>query len=276
MAKREARSRLSLLLSRETLRRAIFAASAFGALVAGIVVFHNLEQFLTDDERFALLEPEVPGEISPSVQVYGVRYASLESVRNVFREDSGKSLYEFPAAERRQSLLQVDWVREAAVARMWPHNVEVTIREREPVAYVQLAAGTSGTTSAIALIDEDGVILEKPSRMDADLPVLSGIGERQTEEARVVRVRRAMALLDEIGDLEDSVSVVDVSDPTNIELTVDAGERSVTLNLGRERYRDKLTSFFEHWPEIHRQLPDATEFDLRLDDRITALNGIDE
>jgi len=76
--------------------------------------------------------------------------------------------------------------------------------------------------------------------------------------------------------MEERVSVIDVSNPGNVQLTVDAGARSVVLGLGRERYRDKMMSFFEHWPEIHRRLPDATEFDLRLDDRITALNGVTE
>jgi cell division protein FtsQ len=212
--------------------------------------------------------------MSPSVVVHGVRNASFEAVRSIFREDGGRSLYNFPAEERRRSLLAVDWVREATVARLWPRTVEVSVREREPVAYVQRGAGASGSLSGVVLIDEDGVILAPPPRMDADLPILTGISDEQTEEARAVRVGRAMALIDEIGDFQERVSVIDVSDASNMTVTVDAGERSVALHLGREQYRDKMASFFEHWPEIHRRAPEATDFDLRLDDRITALNGV--
>jgi len=271
MARKATTSETSWLLNRETLRRALLATIAFVALVAGIVAFHKLEQFLIDDSRFALLAPEAEGEMSPSVVVLGVHYASAEAVRNVFRDDGGKSLYEFPAEDRRKSLLAVDWVRNATVARLWPRTVEVTVREREPVAYVQRAFGS---TSEVALIDEDGVILQTPPRMEADLPVLTGISEEQTEDDRVIRVSRAMTMLDEIGDLEERISVIDVSDASNVTVTVDGGDRSVALHLGRERYRDKIVSFFEHWPEIHRRAPEATDFDLRLDDRITALNGI--
>lgn len=274
MAKEKKRERVAPWLNRVTLRRAGLGTALFAVLVAGIIGYHRIERFLIEDPRFALREPAVYGEISPNIAVRGIQNVSPERVTAVFAEDGGRSLYLFPLAERRDSLLGVDWVREASVARIWPDRVEVEIEERVPVAYVQLPPRSGGAALHVALIDDDGVILAKPAQMETDLPVLVGIREEQSEESRAVRVRRAMALVGEIGDLEERVSEIDVSEPANLKITANTGDQSVILELGRERFRDKFLSFLQHWPEIHRRLPDATQFDLRLDDRITALDGV--
>ena len=110
-------------LTREVLRRVLLGGVAFVALVAAIVCFHKLERFLIESPRFALLEPDVYGEPSPSIVVHGVENASLARVMNVFSDDVGVSLYLLPAAQRRRNLLAVDWVRNAAVSRIWPNRV---------------------------------------------------------------------------------------------------------------------------------------------------------
>lgn len=274
MAKGKNRERVAPWLNRVTLRQAGVGAALFAAVVAAVIGYQRIERFLIEDARFALREPEVYGEMSPSIAVGGMENVSQERVMGVFAEDAGRSLYLFPIAERRETLLGVDWVRDASVSRIWPNRVEVQIQERTPVAYVQLPPGSRGAALRVALIDEDGVILAKPPRMETDLPVLVGIREEQSEESRAVRVRRAMALAGEIGELEERVSEIDVSEPGNLKITANTGDQSVVLALGREQYRDKFLSFLQHWPEIHRRLPDATQFDLRLDDRITALDGV--
>lgn len=274
MAKDKSRGQVAPWLNRVTLRRVGLGAALFAALMMGIIGYHRIERFLIEDPRFALRAPEVYGEVSPSIVVRGMRNVSPERVMGVFAEDAGRSLYLFPAAERRESLLGVDWVREASVSRIWPNTVEVQIEERAPVAYVQLPPRSRGAALQVALIDGDGVILAKPAQMGADLPVLVGIRAEQSEESRAVRVRRAMVLVGEIGELEERVSEIDVSEPGNLKVTATTGDQSVVLELGIERFRDKLLSFLQHWPEIHRRLPDATQFDLRLDDRITALDGV--
>ena len=41
--------------------------------------------------------------------------------------------------------------------------------------------------------------------------------------------------------------------------------------LGNRNFLTRLRNFVSHYPEIQKRLPSAVTFDLRLDDRITAL-----
>jgi hypothetical protein len=43
--------------------------------------------------------------------------------------------------------------------------------------------------------------------------------------------------------------------------------------LGDRNFSQRLSNFLEHYPDIHRKMPQATAFDLRLDDRITGLEA---
>ena len=43
--------------------------------------------------------------------------------------------------------------------------------------------------------------------------------------------------------------------------------------LGDRNFSTRLTNFLNHYPDIHRKMPQATSFDLRLDDRITGLEA---
>ena len=269
MAKKQARKQKTGWLSWALFKRAMVAVVLTAAIVAALIAYQKIEEFLIEDERFALAKPEVAGDLSPGIQVSGVEHASAARIRNIFAEDGGRSLYEFPAEERRLRLLAVDWVRDAAVSRVWPNRVEVAITERTPVAYVQLSR------RRLVLIDADGVLLDKPLRSKFDLAILTGIREKQEEETRAQRVRLAVRMLKEIGDLEAGISEIDVSQPENLSLTQDMGSQSAVLYLGRERFRDRLANFLKHYPEIHRKQPRSTTFDLRIDDRITALDGVE-
>src|SRR5260370_8428960 len=100
----------------------------------GFMLFHQMEHFFLFDTRFHLPSAEY-GEDPPTLKVEGVKYASKAQIYRVFEQDFGRSVYLFPALERRRNLLAVDWVRDATVSRRWPNRVHVQIVEREPVAF---------------------------------------------------------------------------------------------------------------------------------------------
>ena len=56
-------------------------------------------------------------------ELHGVKYASRQQILRLFEPDYGRSLYLFPLAARRKSLLGVHWVHEASVSRIWPNRV---------------------------------------------------------------------------------------------------------------------------------------------------------
>jgi cell division protein FtsQ len=240
------------------------------ALAGGIYASQQFQQFLIRDTRFFLPGPADYGLESPNLGLVGVKYASRAQVLRVFDQDYGRSLYLFPMAERRKALRNVRWVHDATVVRIWPNRLSVQITERKPAAFVKLPGDN---IARWGLIDDEGVILEPPAKAAFRLPVLAGIRASETLEKRGTRVRRMQRLTKDLGKLADNVSEVDVSDLDNLKITEQVGGTAVSLMLGDRNFSSRLRNFLDHYPDIHAKMPQASTFDLRLDDRITGLEA---
>jgi cell division protein FtsQ len=246
-------------------------AIAAGVVLSGaIYASDRFAQFLIRDTRFFLPGPADYGLESPNLELHGIRYASRQQVLRLFEPDYGRSLYLFPLAARRKELLGVRWVHDASIARIWPNRVIVQITERRPAAFIKLPAEAM---LRWALIDDEGVILDPPPKAAFTLPVLAGVLSGESQEKRGIRVRRMQRLMKELGPLSDNVSEVDAGDLDDLKITEQAGGGAVTLMLGDRNFSTRLRNFLEHYPDIHRNMPQATSFDLRLDDRITGLKA---
>ena len=246
-------------------------AIAAGVVLSGaIYASDRFAQFLIRDTRFFLPGPADYGLESPNLELHGIRYASRQQVLRLFEPDYGRSLYLFPLAARRKELLGVRWVHDASIARIWPNRVIVQITERRPAAFIKLPAEAM---LRWALIDDEGVILDPPPKAAFTLPVLAGVLSGESQEKRGIRVRRMSRLMKELGPLADNVSEVDAGDLDDLKITEQAGGGAVTLMLGDRNFSTRLRNFLEHYPDIHRNMPQATSFDLRLDDRITGLKA---
>ena len=239
-------------------------------LAGGIYASQQFQQFLIRDTRFFLPGPADYGLESPNLELTGVKFASRPQVLRVFDQDYGRSLYLFPLAERRKALRNVRWVHDATVVRIWPNRLSVQITERKPAAFVKLPGDN---IARWGLIDDEGVILEPPAKAAFRLPVLAGIRPSETPEKRGTRVRRMQRLTKELGKLADNISEVDVSDLDNLKVTEQVGGTAVSLMLGDRNFSSRLRNFLDHYPDIHAKMPQASTFDLRLDDRITGLEA---
>lgn len=243
---------------------------ALGAILVGALYgYHRVELFLIRDPRFQLPAPEY-GLESPNLELTGIRNASRMNVLRVFSRDFGRSVYLMPLKQRRNELRAVDWIRDASISRIWPNRIVVRVEERTPVAFVELPSDT-GRIARVALIDYDGVILEPPRHSSFHLPVVSGIRAVDPPSVRRDRIHRMMRLMKDLGSMGDRVSEVDVSDPDNLKVTVRAGDHVVALMLGDHNFAQRLENFMGHYAEIERRLPGARTLDLRLEDRITAV-----
>ena len=237
--------------------------------VTGMFAFRRVERFLMRDARFTFHGPRDPGEESRNLRIEGAEHASRADVMNIFSSDFGRSLYEVPVAERRRRLLAVNWVKQAAVLRVWPNQIRVRIQERTPVAFVQVEGEDGSSRSAI--IDAEGVVVEQQNAKEYKLPVLTGIRESHNEDDRARRVRRMMKLVEEMGGAMDMISEVDAADAENLKVTQQIDGHAVVLILGTHGFRGRLYNFEENYPEIHKRMPEAKTFDLRLEDRITVV-----
>jgi cell division protein FtsQ len=239
-----------------------------GVLAGAIYASQRFEQFLIRDPRFFLAAPADYGLESPNVQLEGVKYASRDAILRLFNDDYGRSVYLLPMAERRRALLNISWVRDASILRVWPDRAVVTIVERAPVAFVKVPAES---ITRWALIDAEGAILDPPHKAVFQLPVLTGIAASERTADRARRVRRMQQLMNDLGPLADNVSEVDAGDLDNLKIVAKMQGRAVTLMMGDRNFSGRLKHFLEHYSDIHRRMPRASAFDLRLDDRITGL-----
>jgi len=246
-----------------TARIVILTIIAAVVLVASVYTYQKFEQFLIRDTRFALNGPEGSWD-TPTLEISGVKHASQRQIEAIFADDSGRSLYLLPLNERRTSLRAVSWVRDVSVERIWPNRVIVRVAERVPVAYIPLGSSRSG------LIDEDGVILPL-TETRFKLPMLTGVHSNDPIDERRKRVRRMLRLVHDLGDSSQNFTEIDVSDPDNLKIIEPWDGRVLKLVIGDHNFTQRYANFVNNYSEIKRRVQGATTLDLRLEDRITAV-----
>jgi cell division protein FtsQ len=247
-------------------------------LIAGLVLmvsvllgWRRTEEFLIQDNRFRVAEPDDFAGQSPNLIVEGIHYASASQIRHVFAEDFGRSLYLVPIEKRREQLVAIDWLEDASVSKIWPNTLKVRVHERAPVAFVRLRPNHRDGMSQLALIDKDGYILRPRVAARFTLPVITGIRESEPLEHRRARVRRVLTMLKEVGPLAEQISEVNVADPNNLIVAEHVDNDVVNLMLGDENYTDRLQNFLANYAEIKARRPDAKTLDLRIDGAITTV-----
>lgn len=237
-----------------------------------VAAFHRVESFLINDQRFQLQGSAEYGKTPENMNLAGLSRASQAEILRVFENDFGRSLYLLSVGERRESLLKVDWVKDVTVSRRWPNQLHVRIVEREPVAVAQV--NVRNAAPVFQMIDLDGVLLPIPrgEKMDK-YPVLTGFGTNEAKATRKMRVEHAVAMLKELGPLRAMLAEIDVRDPGNLQATLAVDANAVTLRMGNKNYRKRLQNFLNHQERIRQERPEARTFDLRIDGRITAVEG---
>lgn len=245
-------------------------ATAFSVAVVGLLFgWQELQRFLLRDAQFLVAAPPDPGEESQALEIRGLKNAARAQVTAVFRADYGRSLYMLPIRERRLQLLGNPWIAEASVTRVWPNQVRVEVKEREPVAWVRIP-GPEGTKEP-ALIDVEGNILRLQQPGEFQLPVLTGVGMQQDEAERKIRVHRFVKLLQDAGPLAEKISEVDATDPGNLKVMQDENGRVVMLYIGDRQFRRRLEKFRLSYPEIQKRAPESNVFDLRIEGNILSV-----
>jgi cell division septal protein FtsQ len=235
---------------------AVFVSTAMAA--------RRVHGFALTSPRF-LLEADRPDALT----ITGTAHAPRKKVAAAFHPDFGKSVFAVSLPERRRRLLAIDWVEDAVVSRIWPNRLVVQVIERKPVAFVDL-----GARSRVLLIDTHGVLLERPPQAQFAFPVLRGIAEEQTEKERRLRVALMLHVLEGLGPAAKDISEVDVSAIDNVKIVALVENRSLELMLGDTNHAVRYHNFLNYYPEIRNRMQRATGFDLRLDDRITAMDPI--
>ena len=157
---------------RRRLKRLTIALGAIAALLGAMVATQTP---LLDVDR---------------VRVEGAGYTDSTDVRRAAGIDHGDSMVGVDTARAVARIEELPWIEQATVARRWPGTIDIEVTEREPLALVQVAEGQ------VALVDQDGRVLELGAAAPAGLPEVSGVGGRITEGEQLPRgARDAMVAL---------------------------------------------------------------------------------
>jgi cell division protein FtsQ len=238
--------------------RLLFGLAALTAVgVSTAMAGYKVRQYVTNDPQFFLSR-----ERKDAITIQGLKYASRTKVQRVFAGDYDRSIYLVPLAERRRRLEAIDWIENASVSRIWPDRIVVRVRERQPVAFVNMRRG-------VLLIDAHGKFLEPPAQAQFAFPVIRGISENDSDAQCQDRVGTFLRVQEDLGYLANEISEVDTADPENIRIITRMDRRALTLLMGDGNYARRYQNFVKHYPEIVKRSPQARIFDLRLEDRIT-------
>lgn len=104
------------------------------------------------------------------ITVRGADETSEEDLLSAVGPVVGSSLLHFDAHAARARVEELGWVRSAAVSRLLPNTIHVSVREREPAAVWQLSG-------ALHLIDQNGAVIREIGAYEySNLPLIVGAG----------------------------------------------------------------------------------------------------
>ncbi|MGH9531565.1 MAG: cell division protein FtsQ/DivIB [Terriglobales bacterium] len=202
-----------------------------------------------------------------NIQIEGMENVLPELVAEVFRADVGRNLFQTSLEERRKALEQIPWIESAAVMRLLPDRLQVSLRERKPVAFVQIG-------SRVSLIDPNGVVMEMPSsrQKQYSFPVVVGMGESEPRSTRAARMKIYSALVGALdaegGRYSEDLSEVDLSDPEDVKITVADPAGAVLVHLGSSHFLERYKVYLAHVGEWRQQFQRLDSVDLRYERQI--------
>ena len=195
-----------------------------------------------------------------SVDIHGAEFAAPSQMEEKFLADKGKSILRVPLRRRGLEIEQIPWVRSAAVGRIFPNRLWVEVRERVPIAFLW---GPDG----MALVDEEGVILDAPQKASFTFHVVRGVSSEDSPETRRSKMQLFQALMEELnsGDpsYSETVSEVDLRDPDNVRVVVADSTGAILLHLGREDFLARYRVYLGHIQEWKQKFPSVQSIDLR-------------
>jgi cell division protein FtsQ len=187
-----------------------------------------------------------------TISLSGEKEMSREDILDAIGVTSRTSLLFLDADAARARLLAIPRIGDAAVLKLYPDRLQITITERQAFALWQ----KDGRVSVIA---QDGTVLEPFSGRYAGLPLVVGKGAER-------RAKDFLSLVDQYPDIRDAVraSIMVAQRRWNLRLNngidVELPESNVETALARLVALDKDKKLLSR---------DVASIDLRIPDRVT-------
>ncbi|MGH9790560.1 MAG: cell division protein FtsQ/DivIB [Candidatus Acidiferrales bacterium] len=219
--------------------------------------------------QFFYRSPRVVLTDLDGIEVNGAQRAPVRLIREKFAADRGVSVMRVPLEARRAAIEEIPWVQRAQVSRVWPDGIRVEITERTPVAFLRM-------NTDLALIDGEGVILDRPLEGNYRFPVVTGISEITAREVRRQRMTEFTKFLEEIGRARasagDTVSEMDLRDANDLRATLTGlpgdARASVLVHFGAGDYGGKFRTLVENIGAWRAQVGRVESVDLRFESQV--------
>jgi cell division protein FtsQ len=225
---------------------------------------YRLAHYALTSDRFTLSSPD-------DVIVRGNHFVSRGEVLNVLGITRGGQVharfntFRMPLDEKRRQVESIPWVKTAALARGFPHQLVIEIVERTPIAFVNVEG-------SVKLMDEDGVILERPEQGEFNFPVLTGLDRGGGLEERRARLAVYAQFARELGEAAPAsgwvVSEVDLGDPDNLKAILVRRRESILVHFGHGDFRERFENFLSLLPEVRKAHARIDSMDLRYRNQV--------
>ncbi len=228
----------------------ILILAGVAALAWGVASLAGLTVLL--GQQFSTAAANAGFEVR-KVEVRGVERMNELTVYERVLGERDRAMPQVDLHALRDSLLQLNWVKDARVSRQLPDRIVVDIVEREPHAALRKG-------DRLVLIDGDGHELEPVSTAAAKgMLVISGAGAQE-------QVRELSALLDAAPALRPKVEGAEWIGHRRWNLTFDTGQ-VLSLPQGEERAAGALMDF-ARVDGMNRLIGGkAVAFDMRVQNR---------
>lgn len=245
----------------QRLRAALFVIAV---LVPVGGVGYGLATFALTSPLFAVKSPE-------DIVVTGNNFVSREEVLSALglalngRVQSGTNIFQMALDVRRRGVESLPWVRSASVTRILPNGLLVHVTERTPIAFASVAG-------RVSLVDEEGVLLDKPDSGVFDFPVVYGLESVSSRDERRVRLALYTEFMRQVGGEAPRagwmISEINLSDGEDLKALLIKGQQTLQVHFGQKDFLARFRNFLLLLPEIQKSNARLDSIDLRYNHQV--------
>lgn len=220
---------------------------------------------------FAFTSPLFVLTSSEDVLVTGNHFVSREDVLGALgipltgNLRRGTNIFRMSLDVERHGVETLPWVETASVTRILPHGLLVHITERAPVAYVNVGG-------RVSLVDDDGMLLDKPENGSFDFPVLYGLDNVTSLDNRRARMALYLDFIRELGAEAPRtgwmISEVYLTDGEDLKALLINGQQTVQVHFGQKDFLQRFHNFLVLLPEIQKSNGKLDSVDLRYRNQV--------
>lgn len=220
---------------------------------------------------FALTSPIFVLKSPEDIVVTGNNFVSREEVLGALglpltgSLKTGTNVFHMSLDVRRRGVETLPWVRTASVTRILPNGLLVHIIERTPVAYANVGG-------RVSLVDDDGMLLDKPDSGVFDFPVIYGLENLASLDERRARLALYLEFMRQLGMEAPRagwmISEIYLSDGEDLKALLIKGQQTVQVHFGEKDFLGRFRNFLVLLPEIQKSNDKLDSVDLRYRNQV--------